>query len=98
MITDMSRNGLAMAPPYPFFAGAFTAAAGAGVLAGRVCAAGGGVISADIWNRKVCTALLLSSCFVSLISTFWEYPALFLAVMDFATGFIDAGEPSIDRL
>src|SRR6266571_4070119 len=84
MITDMSRNGLAMARPYPFFAGAFATAAGAGVLAGRACTAAGGVISAEIWNTKDCTAEFLSSCFASLISTFWKYPDLFRAVMKFA--------------
>src|SRR6266849_9001688 len=98
MITDMSRNGLAMAPPYPFFAGAFAAAAGAGALAGRVCAAGGGVISADIWNKKACIAVFFSSCLVSLISIFWKYPERFKAVMKFATELTDAEDPSIDSV
>src|SRR6266700_6133154 len=98
MITDMSRNGLAMARPYPFFAGAFATAAGAGVLAGRACTAAGGVISAEIWNTKDCTAEFLSSCFASLISTFWKYPDLFRAVMKFATALTDAEEPSIESV
>src|SRR5213080_5372930 len=98
MITDMSRNGLAMASPYPFFAGAFAAAPGAGALAGLVCTAAGGVISAEIWNTKDCTAAFFSSCFVSLISTFWKYPERFSAVIKFATELTDADEPSIESV
>src|SRR2546427_12597992 len=73
MITDISRNGLAMAPPYPFFAGALAVAGGAAELAGRACTAGGGVISAEIWNRNVFTARFFSSFLVSLISKFLQY-------------------------
>src|SRR5258708_10801273 len=42
--------------------------------------------------------VLLSSCFVSLISTFWKYPERFNAVMKLATEFTDAAAPSIERL
>jgi hypothetical protein len=61
---------------YPFFAGAAVLAGlttafgccGRGVI-GAIC---GGLISADIWNKNVCIPVLFSSCFVSLISTFWK--------------------------
>src|SRR5580704_18710350 len=100
MNTDMSRNGLAMVVPYPFLAGV---AAFVGVLAGFGCdgAVGpvcGGVISADNWKLNVCTAAFLSSCLVSLISTFWKYPERFKAVMKLATALTEAEEPSIERL
>src|ERR1700693_4773877 len=103
MNTDMSRNGLAMVVPYPFLAGAAAGAAFVGVLAGFGCAGAvgpvcGGVISADNWKLNVCTAVFLSSCFVSLISTFWKYPDRFKAVMKLATAFTEAEEPSIERL
>src|SRR5580692_2231647 len=98
MITDISRNGLAMAPPYPFFPGAAGAAGGAVELAGRACAIGGGVISAVIENVKVCTERFLSSCLASLISTFWKYPERLRAVMKLATALMEADAPSIERL
>src|SRR6202795_4431111 len=102
MNTDMSRNGLAMVP-YPFLAGAAAGAAFVGVLAGFGCAGTvgpvcGGVISADNWKLNVCTAVFLSSCLVSLISTFWKYPDRFKAVMKFATALIEADEPCSVRL
>src|SRR5580692_5064384 len=64
MNTDMSRNGLAMVVPYPFFAGVATGAAFVGTFAGFACAGGatftcGGVISADNWKLNVCTAVVL---------------------------------------
>src|SRR5882724_12087465 len=101
--TDMSRNGLAMVVPYPFLAGFAAGAAFVGVLAGLACAGDvapgcGGVISADNWKLNVCTAVFLSSCFVSLISTFWKYPDRFKAVMKFATALTEAEEPSIERV
>src|SRR5260221_9600125 len=95
MNTDKSRK-LAMAPPYPFFAGAFAAAAGAGLFADLVCTAVGGVISAEIWNANDCTAVFLSSCFASLISTFWKYPERFSAVIKFATELTEADVPFIE--
>ena len=67
-------------------------------LAGRACTAGGGAISAEIWNTNVCTARFLSSCLDSLISTFWKYPERFNAVMKFATELMEAEEPSIARV
>src|SRR5580704_18657598 len=103
MNTDMSRNGLAMVVPYPFFAGVATGAAFVGTFAGFACAGGaatgcGGVISADNWKLNVCMALALSSCFASLISTFWKYPERFKAVIKFAIALTDAEEPSMVRL
>jgi hypothetical protein len=64
-----------MVIPYPFLSGVAPGADFVGVFAGLGCegAVGptcGGVISADIWKLNVCTAVFLSSCFVSLISTF----------------------------
>src|SRR5260370_31034563 len=103
MITAMSREGLAMVSPYPFFAGALAAGlvplgALAG-LAGGVAPAGPfGAISALMENRKVCTCRFLSSCFASLISTFWKYPERFSAVIKLATEFTDADAPSIDSV
>src|SRR5215470_5856514 len=88
MITDISRSGLAIAL-YPFFAGAVDGAVVLPVgLPDARCAAapiGGGVISAVSWNTYVCTAVFFSSCFDSLISTFWKYPERFSAVMKLAT-------------
>jgi hypothetical protein len=56
MITDMSRNGFAMAA-YPFFAGAGAAAAGPPVALdcgrGAIGATCGGLISAESWNKNV---------------------------------------------
>src|SRR5271167_4784496 len=103
MNTDMSRNGLAMVVPYPFLAGVAAGAAFVGTFAGFACAGGavtgcGGVISADNWKLNVCTVVVLSSCLVSLISTFWKYPDRFKAVMKFATALTEAEEPSIVRL
>src|SRR5579864_7009920 len=101
MITDMSRKGLAMVSPYPFFAGALAVGpAPPGVLAGLaagVPAAAGpfGASSALIENIKVCTFWFLSSCLASLISTFWKYPERFSAVMKLATEFSEAAAPSI---
>src|SRR5580692_5810190 len=102
MNTDMSRNGLAMVVPYPFLAGVAAGAAFVGTFADLASAGGagticGGVISADNWKLNVCTAVVLSSCFVSLISTFWKYPDRFRAVMKFATALTEADEPSIVR-
>src|SRR5450432_1466601 len=100
MKTDISRKGLAMAPRYPFFAGAAVlGTVCAGVLAGFACAApmvngAFGAISAVIENRNVSTAVFFSSCFASLISIFWKYPERFSAVMKFATEFIEAEDPS----
>src|SRR5580704_10261922 len=99
--TDMSRNGLAMVVSYPFLAGFAAGAVLVGELAGLGCAgapACGGVISADNWKLNVCTALFLSSCLVSLISTFWKYPDRFKAVMKFATALTEAEDPSIERV
>src|SRR5689334_12483428 len=90
----MSRNGLAMVFPYPFFAGVLAAVAGVGAFAGRACGSGG-AISAVIWNVNVWTARFLSSCFDSRISTFWKYPDRFSAVIKFATALIEAEDPSI---
>src|SRR5713226_9938435 len=94
----MSRNGFAMACPYPFFAGAEDED-GFGALADFACPAAGcptvaGAISAEIWKPNVCTPVALSSCFDSLISTFWKYPERFMAVMKFATELMDEEEPS----
>src|SRR5579864_2246044 len=100
--TDMSRNGLAMVVPYPFLAGFAAGAVFVGELAGFGCAgvapACGGVISADNWKLNVCTAVFLSSCLVSLISTFWKYPDRFKAVMKFATALTEAEDPSIESV
>src|SRR5579863_5544361 len=103
MNTDMSRNGLAMVVPYPFLAGVAAGASFVGVLAGFACAGDdatgcGGVISAVNWKLNVCTEVFLSSCFVSLISTFWKYPERFSAVMKLATALTEAEEPSIERV
>src|SRR5215467_683141 len=100
MITDISRNGFAMAlPPYPFFAGAAVDCAGA--FAGLACPAPGPVveaISAVSLNVKVCNEVFFSSCLDSSISTFWKYPDRFIAVMKFATELIDALAPWIFRV
>src|SRR5277367_3029767 len=103
MNTDMSRNGLAMVVPYPFLAGVAAGAAFVGTFAGLACAGGavtgcGGVISADNWKLNVCTALGLSSCLASLISTFWKYPERLRAVIKFAIALTEAEEPSIVRV
>src|SRR2546422_376691 len=46
-------------------------------------------------NRNVCTAVLRSSWWVSLISTFWKYPDLFNWVIRLATALTEAAVPSM---
>src|SRR5258708_7368945 len=100
MITDISRKGLAMVSPYPFFAGAFAVGpVPPGVLAGLPsgwpAARPFRRLFAFVGKQKVCTFKFLSSCFASLISTFWKYPERFNAVMKLATEFSEAAAPSI---
>src|SRR5208282_666730 len=77
MITDMSRKGFAMVFPHPLFAGAallgaLCAGALAGLVSGVAPAGPLGAISALMEKIKVWTAVFFSSCFDSLISTFWK--------------------------
>src|SRR5258708_21178352 len=99
----MSRKGLAMVSPYPFFAGALAVGpVPLGVLAGFAAGAAAngpfGAISALIENRHVCTVWFFSSCLASLISTFWKNPERLSSVMKLATEFTEAAAPSIVRV
>src|SRR5258708_36076167 len=80
MITDMSRKGLAMVSPYPFFAGVL-----AGFAAGAAANGPFRAISALIENRNVFTVWFFSSGFASLILTFWKYPERVSAVLKVGT-------------